>query len=132
MKLYWRRVILYVTAMGMESCWLYALMALLNEKVADGRLSIFGLLLLYPLAFGFNRLLWQLRWRKAYVRGITWLARMRWNAATNIIAALKHHATAADSLVRAVSRRAPKTTAAMMNAQNNGMHMNPSIPFDMK
>jgi hypothetical protein len=62
MKLDWRRGILYVTIMGMESCWLYALIALLNKQVAGGHLSTLGLLLLYPLAFGFNKLIQQLRW----------------------------------------------------------------------
>ena len=42
MRLNWRQVTLYVTAMGMEGCWLYALMVMLNKQVADGRLSIGG------------------------------------------------------------------------------------------
>jgi hypothetical protein len=73
MKLDWRVGILYVTTMGMEGCWLYALMALLNKQVADGRLSVIGLLLLYPLAFIFNKLLRQLRWPEVCLRTISWL-----------------------------------------------------------
>ena len=74
MKLDWRQVTLYVTAMGMEGCWLYALMVMLNKQVAEGRLSIIGLLLLYPVAFGFNMLLQRLRWPKICLRSISWLA----------------------------------------------------------
>jgi len=74
MKLDWRRGILYVTIMGMESCWLYALIALLNKQVAGGHLSTLGLLLLYPLAFGFNKLIQQLRWPQVGLRSTSWLA----------------------------------------------------------
>lgn len=74
MKLSWRQGILYVSAMGMEVCWLYALMVMLNKQTVDGRLSIFGILLLYPLAFGFNGLLKQLQWPKVCLRAISWLA----------------------------------------------------------
>lgn len=74
MKLDWRQGILYVTIMGVEYCWLYALLVLLNNQVADGHLSILGLLLLYPLAFIFNMLLERLRWPNPYLRSISWLA----------------------------------------------------------
>jgi len=74
MKLDWRQSILYVTTMGMEGCWLYALIVLLNMQVADGYLSTMGLLLLYPLSFGFNKLLQQLRWPRVCLRSINWLA----------------------------------------------------------
>lgn len=74
MKLDWRQSILYVTTIGMEGCWLYALLVLLNTQVADGRLSIVGLLLLYPLSFGFNKLLQQLRWPKVCLHAVSCLA----------------------------------------------------------
>lgn len=74
MKLDWRRSILYVTTIGMGGCWLYTIITLLNKQVADGRLSTIGLLLLYPLAFGINKLLRQLQWHDVYLRAISWLA----------------------------------------------------------
>lgn len=73
MKLDWRRGILYVTTIGMEGCWLYALMALLNNKVADGRLFVWGILVLYPVAFIFNIFLVRLRWPKAGIQTVSWL-----------------------------------------------------------
>ncbi len=57
MKLDWRRAITYITTAGMEGCWLYSIAALLNVKVADGRLSIPALMLVYVVSFAFNRLL---------------------------------------------------------------------------
>jgi hypothetical protein len=73
MKLDWRQGILYVTTMGMEGCWLYALMALLNKQVADGRLSVPGVLVLYPVAFLFNLSLVRLRWPRACIQSVSWL-----------------------------------------------------------
>jgi hypothetical protein len=73
-KLDWRQGILYATTIGMEGCWLYALMALLNKQAADGRLSVIGVLLLYPLAFGFNTVLQWLGWHKVCTWSISWLA----------------------------------------------------------
>jgi hypothetical protein len=78
MKLDWRQGILYAATIGIEGCWLYAIMALLNRQVAE-RLSIFGILLLYPLSFGLNRLLRRLRWPVVCLRiisGIAWVAGM--------------------------------------------------------
>jgi len=74
MKPDWRQVILYIVNIGMGACWLYALLTLLNKQVADGRLSVLGLLLVYPLAFGLNKLLRQLQWPKVCLRSISWLA----------------------------------------------------------
>jgi len=74
MKLDWRQSILYIAALGIESCWLYALLMLLGIKVAGGNLSIPGILFLYPVAFLFNRLLRLLRWPRACLLGISWLA----------------------------------------------------------
>ena len=74
MKLDWRQSTLYIATIGMEGCWLYALIALLNNQVAGGRLSVLGILLLYPLAFVFNVLLQRLRWPKACIWSVSWLA----------------------------------------------------------
>lgn len=73
MKLNWRQGILYVTTIGMESCWLYALMTLLNKRVVDSRLSIPGILVLYPVAFLFNTVLLRLKWPKVSIMIISWL-----------------------------------------------------------
>ncbi|MFP3975542.1 MAG: DUF4129 domain-containing protein [Dehalococcoidia bacterium] len=73
MKMDWRRVVLYVTVLGVESCWLYAWMALLNKQVAEGKLAVSGLLLLYPVAFVFNLLLSRVRWPRACNWGVCWV-----------------------------------------------------------
>jgi hypothetical protein len=73
MKLDWRQGILYVTTIGMEGCWLYALIALLNKQTADGRLSVLGILVLYPVAFLFNMVLVRLKWPKACIQSVSWL-----------------------------------------------------------
>jgi hypothetical protein len=74
MKLDWRKGILYVTAIGIEGCWLYALMALLNKHAAAERLSIFGILLLYLISFGLNGLLRRRQWPGIIIRIINWIA----------------------------------------------------------
>ncbi len=75
MKLNWHQYVLYVTTMGMEGCWLYVLMVMLNH-VNGERLSVLWLLLLYPVAFGFNRLLQRLKLPRPRitVRAISWIA----------------------------------------------------------
>ncbi len=73
MKLDWRKGILYVATIGIESSWLYTLMALLNKQVAEERLSILGIWLLYPISFGLNSLLRMLRWPEFCLRSISWL-----------------------------------------------------------
>ncbi len=74
MKIGWRQSIVYTAIVGMEGCWLYALIALLNKQVAGDSLSVFGILLLYPLAFVFNMLLRRLRWHRVCHRAVSWLA----------------------------------------------------------
>ena len=66
MKPNWRQAILYITTAGIEACWLYILFIMLNGLVADGGLSVTGLLLIYPVAFGFNVLLRWLKWHKVF------------------------------------------------------------------
>jgi len=73
MKLDWKRGILYLAVMGMEACWLYVLIALLNNKAAGDHLSIAGILALYPASLFFNRLLGRLRWPRACLLGVSWL-----------------------------------------------------------
>ncbi len=74
MKLDWRQSILYIAVLGMEGCWLYVLLSLLNTKAAGGHLAVPGVLLLYPVAFIFNWLLRRLRWPRACLWSVSWLA----------------------------------------------------------
>ncbi len=74
MRLDWRQGILYATTIGIEGCWLYALLALLNRQAADGRLAVSGILLLYLISVGLNGLLRRLRWPRFCLRTISWLA----------------------------------------------------------
>ncbi len=62
MKPNWYQNFMYGTIIGMEGCWLYILFIMLNELVVNGRLSVAGLLLLYPVALGLNGLLRWLGW----------------------------------------------------------------------
>ncbi len=73
MKLDWRRGVLYATTMGMEGCWLYALIALINRQAVEERLWVIGLLLLYPVSFGFNWLLQRRRWHRILLSTISWV-----------------------------------------------------------
>lgn len=70
----WRKVAVYGTDMVMELCWLYAIMALLNKQAANEQLSLFWILLIFPLAFGFNKLIQRLAWHKICLNIINWLA----------------------------------------------------------
>lgn len=74
MKLNWRQIILYIAALGIEGCWLYALLMLVVMKVVGGNLSVLGILLLYPVAFLFNWFVRPLRWPRAGLWSISWLA----------------------------------------------------------
>ncbi|MFH1651841.1 MAG: DUF4129 domain-containing protein [Chloroflexota bacterium] len=75
MKRDWRLITLYLTAFGMEGCWLYAVLDLLNKKAVDGVLALPGLLLVYPLSFGFHLLLWRrLRAYRSIASGLAWVA----------------------------------------------------------
>jgi hypothetical protein len=74
MKINWHKIILYSATMVIEVCWLYALLALLNKQVAGGQLSLPGILLLYPVAFGFNKFIQMQGWHKTRTGIISWLA----------------------------------------------------------
>jgi len=74
MKLGWRLGSLYLTVAAMEGCWLYTLLVLLNKQVADGKLSLLGLLPLYPLAFIYNSLLARWRMPRLVWHCLSWLA----------------------------------------------------------
>jgi hypothetical protein len=69
MKSIGQKAVLITTIMVLEGCWLYTLLYILNSLIAKGRLNIFGLLPLYLLAFGTNRLWHWLGWPKV-IRGL--------------------------------------------------------------
>jgi len=74
MKPDWRRAFLYLTAIGMVSCWMYALLTLLNRTTVEGRLSVAGILAFYPLSFILNAGLRRLGWPRFFLLLISWLA----------------------------------------------------------
>jgi hypothetical protein len=79
MRLDWRQAVVYIAVMGMEGCWLYTLLALLNNRAVNGQLSVMGILVLLPVAFIVNLWLGRLRWPKACVWVVSWLG---WVAGT--------------------------------------------------
>ncbi len=77
MKKTWRQMVQYFSIAGMECCWLYIWLALLDNKIAEGSLSPIGLLLIYGVSFGFNRLLRKWQWPKKCsfaLNALLWLA----------------------------------------------------------
>lgn len=70
MKFSGRQNIILLATLGIEGCWLYAIMALLNDKVAGGLLSTIWLFSLYPISCIFNRALLRLRLPEIAVRYI--------------------------------------------------------------
>jgi hypothetical protein len=74
MKMNRQKAILYAAALGMEGCWLYTLLALLNGQVAGGRLSDPMVLAVYPLAFAFNFMLGRWHWPRVLRWTLSWLA----------------------------------------------------------
>ena len=68
MKSIGQKVFLTITVIVLEGCWLYTLVYLLNVLMAKGRLNVPGLLPLYLLAFGTNRLWCCLGWPRV-IRG---------------------------------------------------------------
>ena len=62
MKSIGQKVVLTTAVIALEGCWLYTLAYLLDVLMAQGRLSVPGLLPLYLLAFGTNRLWRWLGW----------------------------------------------------------------------
>jgi hypothetical protein len=70
----WRRGVLYLSTMGMEGCWLYAVIALLNTRVSGGHPSVIGILALFPIAVIINMLLRRLKIPGAGILAISWMA----------------------------------------------------------
>lgn len=73
MKFNWRRYVILTTFIVMEGSWLYALLSQLNQSVTYNRLSIWGLLLVYLLSFGFSKALRLLSWHKSILTFLSWL-----------------------------------------------------------
>lgn len=74
MKLDWRQGILYFATIGMEGCCLYTLIALLNRNAIDGSISVVVTIVLFPVAFLFNRFLVWLKWPRVGILSVSWLA----------------------------------------------------------
>jgi len=68
MKSIGQKVVLTATVIALEGCWLYTLLYLLNVLMAKGRLNVPGLLPLYLLALGTNRLWCWFGWPRV-IRG---------------------------------------------------------------
>ncbi|MDP2917613.1 MAG: hypothetical protein Q8O16_06770, partial [Dehalococcoidia bacterium] len=73
MKLDWRKNIIYTTMVIMEGSWLYASLTLLNSKAAGESMSVWGLLLVFLVAFASTKALRLLRWHKFFTGCISWL-----------------------------------------------------------
>jgi len=73
MRLDWRKNIVYLAIMGAVCCWLYVLLGLVNVQAVDSRISVIGLVMLYPVSFAVNKLLNQLRWPDFIIKIISWL-----------------------------------------------------------
>lgn len=72
MKTDWRQNILFFTILGMECCWSFALLALINNLIGTP-LIIQWLVLLLPLAFIFNKILpWRSRIYLYPVNALAW------------------------------------------------------------
>lgn len=70
-----KRILLpYLLVMGVEGCWLYALIMLISEGTVPGRISVLGLMLALPLSFLTTALLGKMRSPKALRRMLGWLA----------------------------------------------------------
>ena len=70
----WRQVAVYTAVVIMESCWVYALLSVINNAAADGRVSVFGVLLVFPVSVIFHKLLQSVRLHKAFLSIVSWLA----------------------------------------------------------
>ncbi len=71
-KMNWRYFILIGAATALEICWLYIILKVLNQAVHD-QLSLFGILLFYPLAFGLTKIIRLMPLKKAYLATLEWL-----------------------------------------------------------
>ncbi|MBN1101980.1 MAG: DUF4129 domain-containing protein [Deltaproteobacteria bacterium] len=58
---------LYITIAGMEFCWLYGALLLVNERASGPSLAVPGLLGLYLIGFGLHRYLRRLGWGRLYI-----------------------------------------------------------------
>jgi hypothetical protein len=67
-----RNIIIFLSILGMEISWLYALLNAVNKSVAD-RLSIPFLMVVLLASFGISKGLRYLRWPKLALTGISWL-----------------------------------------------------------
>jgi len=73
-KLDTRRNILSLLLMGMEGCWLYALLFLVSGQVFEARVSVLWLLFIYPIAFVTTKLLQALPCPEVGKKAVSWFA----------------------------------------------------------
>ncbi len=66
-------ILIYITILGMEVSWLYAVLNAANKSVAD-RLSIPLLLLTLLISFGVSKGLSYLKWPKPALTTLSWVA----------------------------------------------------------
>ncbi len=78
MKPDWQKTVLYITALGMEGCWLFGGLALANQGVSGRLLSVTVVMAIFPLAFILNVYLRRLKWPRILPWCLSWLA---WAAA---------------------------------------------------
>jgi hypothetical protein len=70
----WRQVAVYTAVVIMEVCWLYALLSVINNASVDGRISVFGVLAVFPVAVIFHKLLRSVRLHKILLSMVSWIA----------------------------------------------------------
>ena len=69
----WRHVVVYAAVMIMEGCWLYTLLSVINNATVDGRVSVFGVLAVFPVSVIFHKLLLNIRLHKIPLFIVSWL-----------------------------------------------------------
>ena len=70
----WRQFAVYTAIMVMEGCWLYTLLSVINNATVDGRVSVFGVLAVFPVSVIIHKLLRNIHLHKVPLFIISWLA----------------------------------------------------------
>ena len=69
----WRNFIVYSASTAIEISWLYVIVKVLNEQTANGQLSVFGILVFYPLSFGLYKMIRSLGLNNPSIKILNWL-----------------------------------------------------------
>ncbi len=91
MKSDWLQRSQYITMMGVEAAWFYALISILNTKIAGGPVNVYLLLVFLPSAFILNKLIQKLRWHVFFALTGSWLV---WAVFTLILTKIQLYADA--------------------------------------